>query len=106
MTEAELLAEVTALCDRLGLLWFHRTDTPRSSQGTPGFPDLVVLGPGGLIFAELKSNEGQTSADQDRWAWNLHNTFDLNSPWRLWQPTDLHYGWVKEELEALCAKTK
>ena len=108
MTEDQLLAEVTALCDRLGLLWHHDPDS-RRSKGTKGFPDLVIAGPHGIIFAELKSEDGDTSADQDRWLWTLGQIVDsLISEYQesrimcfVWRPADLASGLIKWELEAL-----
>jgi hypothetical protein len=41
-------------------------ETPVSADGK-GFPDLVLVRGGRLIFAELKSTTGKTSADQDAW---------------------------------------
>lgn len=38
-----------------------------------GFPDLVMVRDGHLIFAELKSQAGSLSVDQDRWLTALGN---------------------------------
>lgn len=62
--------EAEAEAQRLGLLWHHCAD-PRKCRGPAGFPDLVVLGAGGLGLAELKTLDGQTSAGQDAWIWAL-----------------------------------
>lgn len=109
MTEADLLAEVTALCDRLGLLWHHDPDPHRfglrrirewfRARGRPGFPDLVIAGPGGYLFAELKSDDGDTSAEQDMWAFYL--TRDEANRWTLWRPADCTSGRIRNELHRL-----
>ena len=98
MTEAELLAEVTALCDHLGLLWHHDPDSRRVG-GMKGFPDLLIVGRT-LLFAELKSADGAMSADQDLWDWALHRA-DQNRV--LWRPSDWASGSIRRMLEALNA---
>lgn len=64
MQEKELQAMVVELCQRLGLLVYHTHDSRRSQ---PGFPDLVVVGPGGLEFWELKGDNGRTTPEQREW---------------------------------------
>lgn len=71
MTEAEFQAAAEAECARLGLLWHHCTE-PRRCSGPRGFPDLLALGPRGLVLAELKSATGDTSAEQDNWIYTAH----------------------------------
>lgn len=64
MTEAQWQTRVTDLCNWLGLLWFHDQDSRRNKAG---FPDLVIVGPGGHLFAELKREDGRVSAAQTKW---------------------------------------
>lgn len=71
MNEAQLLREVLDLAKKYGVLAFHSYGPPVS---TAGFPDLVLAGQHGVVFAELKSDSGQTSAEQDLWAWNLQQS--------------------------------
>lgn len=71
MTEAEFQRQAEAECRRLGLLWHHCRDA-RHCSGPQGLPDLLALGPRGLILAELKGPDGETSAAQDRWIWTAH----------------------------------
>ena len=52
------------LCDLLSLKWHHETDSRRSKEG---FPDLVIAGPEGVAFAELKSEKGRATAAQTEW---------------------------------------
>lgn len=96
MTELELLAEVTALCDRLGLLWHHDPDS-RFVKGTPGFPDLVIVGKR-VLWAELKSDLGDTSAEQDLWHWTLHRADQTVA---IWRPRDLENGAVEALLRGI-----
>ena len=98
MTENELQLEVQALCAELGLLWHHCKDS-RKCAGHPGFPDLVILGPGGLHIVELKSDHGDTSAEQDQWIWLLHQSSFTEG--QVWRPADLKSGRIRGTLERL-----
>ncbi len=49
-------------------------------QGHPGFPDLVLARDGVVIFAELKSEKGRVSAEQQKWIAATHGY--------LWRPSD------------------
>ena len=82
MSEAQWQQRITDTCDLLGLKWHHETDSRRSRKG---FPDLVIAGPGGLIFAELKSQKGKVRAEQEEWIGAL-----LTSGARayIWRPQD------------------
>ncbi len=98
MTEGELLELVQGECDRLGLLWHHCPDS-RRCDGPRGFPDLLIAGPRGLVLIELKTHHGETSGEQDLWAWTLaHGGRDH---YRLWRPADLEAGTVRAILERL-----
>lgn len=60
----ELLGLITAQCDELGLRWHHVRDS-RWTRGTPGFPDLVIVGEWPL-FREVKESS-RTSRAQLQW---------------------------------------
>jgi len=96
VTEAELQREVERLLDEAGLLWHH---CPRAyrCRGPAGFPDLLALGLGGLLVAELKGPDGETSAAQDLWHWTAARA-GLRP--RLWRPADLN-GRIATELDAI-----
>ena len=49
-----------------------------------GFPDLVLVRPPDLIFAELKTDKGRMTDMQRAWQTNLEAVGD----WRLWRPSD------------------
>lgn len=51
-------------------------------QGHSGFPDLVLSRNGVVILAELKTEKGKLSREQESWRDSL-GTF-----WRLWRPSD------------------
>lgn len=107
MTEAGLQARVEAECSRRGLLWHHCRDC-RSCRGPRGFPDLVVAGRRGLVFAELKTETGDTSAAQDIWLWTLgrgtHSGPDeACEPYQvqLWRPSHLEAGRIARSLDSI-----
>jgi hypothetical protein len=106
MTETELLAAVANLINRVdqekgphGLVWHHCPDS-RRCLGTPGFPDLFITGRHGIIVAELKSADGDTSAEQDLWIWNL-GAAGWGDMVHIWRPEHLESGWIRSCLEAI-----
>lgn len=102
MTEAELLTEVTSLCEQRGVWWVH-VDTPfhnRKRQNLIGFPDLFLCGTRAAMFAELKKQQGWTSSrEQTLWKYRLQAA---RQRWALWQPRDLESGRIERELDTLC----
>jgi hypothetical protein len=95
MTESELQTAVTEMCTWLGLRYYHTHDSRRSN---PGFPDLVIVGPSGVLFAELKSQHGRIRPDQKHW---LHDLRAAGAQVALWFPDDLKTGVVLRELKRL-----
>lgn len=78
-------------------------------QGDPGFPDLVLARRGFVIFAEVKTETGKLTPDQEKWLsdingytwdegshaeWNrvaledLHEPGDPTQVGVLWRPSD------------------
>lgn len=85
LTEAEFGERVLQLASVYGWLIHH--DRPARNrrgkwathiQGHPGFPDLVLVRPtngrGRVIFAELKSEKGRLTEDQQSWLRALGHT--------------------------------
>ena len=64
MTEAQLLARWISTCERLGFCWFHIYNGLICQFG---LPDLIIAGPCGVWFVELKSVGATLSRAQDRW---------------------------------------
>lgn len=95
MNESELQQEVERLCESLGLLWFHDRDSRRNN---PGFPDLVVVGRNGVVFAELKSATGTLRPAQRDWCIALRAA---GARYVLWRPESLADGTILRELVRL-----
>ena len=95
MTEQHLLGAVLELARILGVLAHHEPDSRRSD---PGFPDLVLAGKRGVVFAELKTEDGQLSRAQTSWRWRL---IASGASWFLWRPANLESGEILEVLRAI-----
>ncbi len=80
------------------LLWHHCRDS-RHCAGAPGIPDLIIAGPGGVIWAEVKPglysrlNPGQTS-----WRYMLEAAGELHM---VWTAEDLADGTIRKMLDQL-----
>ncbi len=83
MTEKEWLSQVLQLARANNWLCYHTRDARRSD---PGFPDLVMVRDGRLIFAELKTEKGRMSKAQINWAWELRQVAGLHV--QVWRPSD------------------
>lgn len=100
MTEAELQARVLELAGSLGLVALH-VRQPRMEGGEwRGFPDLLIIAPGGgLMFRELKAPGKRPRADQRDWAGVLSS-----QDYGVWKPADWMAGRVQAELHALAGE--
>lgn len=97
MTEAQLTRRIADLAQGQGLL-AHWCRDSRKCYGHKGFPDLVIAGRRGVIFAEIKMLDAETSAAQDWWAYTLDRG---RVRWILWRPADLEDGTIERELREL-----
>jgi hypothetical protein len=95
MTEETLQASVLELAKALGILPYHTHDSRRSPAG---FPDLVLAGRRGVIFAELKSAGGAMRPEQTTWKYML---LASGQRWRLWRPGDWTTGVIKDDLKEI-----
>ena len=89
ISEAEFQTTVVELATLRGWL-VHHTRAARTQdgwrtplQGHKGFPDLVLARAGNVIFAELKSEIGRLSHEQQAWAAHLPP-----DSYYLWRPCD------------------
>ena len=102
MTERELQ---DAIVDAAKLLGWHichfrparTSDGWRTPvQGHTGFPDLVLLRPPRLVFAELKGVKGVVGFDQATWLNGLDAVPHVEQ--YLWRPADWELGQIDEIL--------
>lgn len=98
MTEKQFLAAVVGLAVELDLLVYHVHDSRQLSVSDPGFPDLVLAGGRGVLFAELKTGRGQLSPAQVAWHWRLQAA---GAAWRLWRPVHLQSGEIHRDMKAI-----
>jgi hypothetical protein len=68
MSEEQLQSAVVDLARVQGWRRFHDYDSRRN---TAGFPDLVLVRPPRLIFAELKTQRGVVEPEQAEWITDL-----------------------------------
>ena len=79
MSEKELQDRILELCDWLGLLAFHDNDSRKNRRG---FPDLVIAGSKGTIFAELKNETRKATVEQVEWLDRLRQSGEEAYLWR------------------------
>lgn len=94
MTEAQLQAKIVYRAQELSILAFYVPDSRKVT--TTGFPDLVLAGRHGVIFAELKSASGAMRADQITWKYTLLSS---GQKWRLYRPGDWTTGVIEVDLK-------
>lgn len=96
ISEKAFQAQIVELARLSGWLCYHTFDSRRSAAG---FPDLVLVRPPVVVFAELKSEAGKLRPEQQAWLEALRECPGVEA--RLWRPGD----W--EEIEAtLTRRTK
>ena len=83
ISEKHFLLQVRELARYESWLTYH---THRSTRSEPGFPDLVLVRPPRVIFAELKTEKGKLSADQEAWLDVLDRCNEVET--YLWRPLD------------------
>lgn len=92
-----LEAYVRKVIADLGLFGYH----PRNSKGSAaGWPDWVIVGQGGILYRELKTEHGSLSPEQ-RHVGELITRVGGN--WQVWRPRDLLDGQIAKELTELAA---
>lgn len=96
MSEATLQRNILSLATvTLDWLGYHTHDSRRSQ---PGFPDLVLVSAKQrrLIFAELKTERGRQTLNQQQWERELRQAG--HGEYYLWRPTDWLTGRVTQIL--------
>jgi hypothetical protein len=83
LTEKAFMQQVRELARLFGWLEFHPHDSRRS---TPGYPDLFMVRPPRVLFAELKSDTGRVTPAQRAWLGALEQCPGVEV--YLWRPGD------------------
>lgn len=103
MPEAELQEHIRKACvEDLGLRYYHVHDSRRDYAG---FLDCVIVGPHGLVFAELKSAKGAVRPAQAQWIEALTTVRTLSGGTvqvYVWRPID----WLDGTIPAVLARLK
>lgn len=110
MSEDDLLKAVLDMARLFGVMAAHfRPAQLRDKDGGArwvtavqgdgkGYPDLTLVGPGGVAFRELKSEKGVPSAEQQIW---LGQLTAAGADAGIWRPRDLKSGRIETELRLL-----
>jgi hypothetical protein len=83
ISEKEFQAQVLDFARLSGWLCYHTHDSRRSA---PGFPDLVLVRPPVVVFAELKAEAGRVRVEQEVWLKALASSESVEAV--LWRPRD------------------
>ena len=83
LTEKDFQRQVLDLAK---LYRWHAYHPMLSKWSEPGWPDLAMVRPPRLVFAELKSERGQTTSHQERWLALLGACPGVET--YLWRPSD------------------
>jgi len=98
MLEDQLQENVRTLCKQLRLPVQHVYDARKC--WLIGWPDLVIIGPGGILFRELKK-EGENPTPAQ---WKVGRLLtDAGADWGVWRPADLLDGTIGRQLAAIAA---
>jgi hypothetical protein len=84
ITEKDLREQVRDLCKVLGWKFYFSWTSIHSPRG---MPDLILVKPPRLIFAELKTEKGEVSAYQQEWLDVLGRCSSCEV--YLWRPRDI-----------------
>src|SRR5688500_5179844 len=82
-TEKGFQAAIVDLAQRCGWLVYHSYDSRKSTRG---FPDLVLVRPGAVIFAEVKIATGTLTMAQYEWISMLESVRGIGV--FVWRPQD------------------
>ncbi len=81
VAEKDFQVQVVELAGLFGWRHFHDLDSRRN---VAGFPDLVLVRPPRLVFAELKTEKGPTTVAQMKWLADLRACPGVEAyTWRL-----------------------
>lgn len=95
-TEAWWCRRAVEVAARLGVRCSHWCSNSSRCAGMPGLPDLILAGPAGVMFREVKVGGAETTAEQDLWAYTLTES---GQDWAIW---DMPRDWPKA-VEQMCS---
>lgn len=93
ISEKTFQQQIVTLAKVTGWMVYHTYDSRKSE---PGFPDLVMVKDGRLIFAEVKTEKGKLTEAQGKWATALMKVretitiriFGSNVGYFIWKPSN------------------
>ena len=83
MTERQFQSQIIMVARANNWRVYHTFDSRRSPAG---FPDLVLVGHGRVLFRELKTDKGRMSKPQKEW---MQSLIDADADFSVWRPRDL-----------------
>lgn len=99
MLEAEFQSQIVEVCKLHRVEAFHVNLSIRSE---PGWPDLVLVGPNGILYRELKTKTGTVSPSQHYWLGILG---DAGADVGVWRPDQWPHP-IVDEIRALGRVTR
>lgn len=103
LSERWLQDQVRKLCADLGLAVQHIERSDLAKAWLPGWPDLWIAGPNGILYRELKANGEAATADQRKVGRII---IAAGGDWDLWWPSQLYNGRIASELTAISTHGK
>lgn len=100
MTEAELDESCRTMARLLRVRCYSVRNSRAGVATSTGFPDLVLCGPGGVLFRELKRQAATLRPEQAEWGETLTAA---GQSWKVWRPSDWIGGTIERELRQLAA---
>lgn len=91
MSERQFQNHVVKMAEARHWRCYHTFDSRRSQ---PGFPDLVMIKDGRLLFVELKTMRGRVTTDQTDWLSALGQAKNVLA--YVWRPDVM--DWIEQEL--------
>ena len=86
LTEKDFERQVRDLAKLFGWKYYHPFLSKWSERG---FPDVTLVRPPRIIFAELKSEKGKVSPAQQEWLDLLGNVGDKDVQVYIWRPSQI-----------------
>jgi hypothetical protein len=98
ITERYLQDRIRELCDGLGLTVQHIERSDLAKAWLPGWPDLWIAGPHGILYRELKQQHEHLNPNQRKLGAIITAA---GGDFGMWKPADLLSGRIPAELTAI-----